>query len=150
MEQNMFFYTDIPLQDEEIKLNLERTAEGNDQGWVPVYYFAICNHEGTKMGTCDLRIGHNENLYYGGHIGYRVEPPYRGHHYAAKACRLLFQLARKHDLGYVIITCNPDNHASRKTCEHLGGTLLEIAQLPEDNDMREEGDTEKCIFRFEL
>lgn len=72
------------------------------------------------MGSCDLRIGHNENLYYGGNIGYRVEEAYRGNHYAGKACLLLFELARKHDLQYLIITCNPDNAASRKTCEYAG------------------------------
>ena len=46
---------------------------------------------------------------------------------------------------------NPDNIASRKTCEYLKGNLLEIAKLPEDNDMRIlKGETEKCIFEFEL
>ncbi len=138
------------LQNDEIKLILEKTVEGNDKGWVPAYHFAICDLRGNKMGECDLRIGHNEGLYYGGNIGYRVYEPYRGHHYAGKACTLLFELAKKHDLGYVIITCNPDNWPSRKTCEYLGGMLLEIAQLPEDNDMRELGETEKCIFRFDL
>ena len=68
-----------------------------------------------------------------------------------KACLLLFELARKHKLGYVIITCDPDNYASRKTCEYAGGRLLEIAELPEDNDMRiENGKTKACIYRFEL
>ena len=102
------------------------------------------------MGVCDLRLGHNDLLYFGGNIGYRVEEPYRGHHYAAKACRLLFGLAKQHEMEYVVITCNPDNIASRKTCEYLGGTLLEICEVPEGNDMRERGETHKCIFRFEV
>ena len=70
--------------------------------------------------------------------------------YAAKACLLLFELAKKHNLEYVIITCSPDNYASRKTCEYAGGKLLEIAELPEGNDMRDSGETEKCIFKFLL
>lgn len=102
------------------------------------------------IGACELRIGHNDNLYYGGNIGYGIEEEYRGHHYAGKACLLLFELARKHDLKYLIITCNPDNYASRKTCEYAGGELLEIVKLPEDSDMREKGEVEKCIFRFAL
>ena len=61
---------------------------------------------------------------------------------------LLFELAKMHQLEYVIITCNPDNYASRKTCEYAGGELLEIVELPEGNDMRERGDTEKCIYKF--
>lgn len=146
----MFIDTSF-LCGDEIKLVLEKTVDGDpERNWVPAYHFAICDLNGVKMGVCDLRIGHNENLYYGGNIGYRVDERFRGHHYAGKACLLLFELAKRHDLGYVIITCNPDNIASRKTCEYLGGRLLEIAELPLDNDMREEGATEKCIFRFEI
>lgn len=146
----MFFDTTF-LKNDEIQLVLEKTVDGDEEkGWVPAYHFAICNLEGTKMGTCDLRVGHNDKLYFGGNIGYRVEETYRGHHYAGKACLLLFELAKKHELGYLVITCNPDNDPSRKTCEYAGGELLEIVELPRDSDMRERGMTEKCIYRFEL
>ena len=146
----MFINTEF-LKNDEIQLILEKTADGNvEKGWVPAYHFAICDMHGTKMGVCDLRIGHNELLYYGGNIGYRIEEVYRGHHYAGKACQLLLELARKHDLEYVIITCNPDNYASRKTCEYAGGKLIEIVEVPEGNDMRERGEMEKCIYRFEV
>ncbi|MBO4883843.1 MAG: GNAT family N-acetyltransferase [Clostridia bacterium] len=146
-----FLCTDF-LKDREIRLVLDHTSRGDPaRGWVPAYYFNICNNQGDVMGKCDLRLGYNEKLYYGGHIGYRVEEPYRGRHYAEKACRLLFELAKKHDMPYLIITCNPDNLPSRRTCERLGGELLEIAELPEDNDMRvEDGETHKCIFKFIL
>lgn len=139
------------LRNDEINLVLEKTVDGNDKkGWVPAYHFAICNSEGIKMGVCDLRIGHNDKLYCGGNIGYSVDEQYRGHHYAGKACLLLFELAKKHQLEYVIIACNPSNYASRRTCEYAGGNLLEIAGLPEDNDVRDKGETEKCIFRFDV
>lgn len=146
----MFIDTNF-LKNDEITLVLEKTVDGDDKkDWVPAYHFAICSDTGIRLGVCDLRIGHNDNLYYGGNIGYRVNEEYRGHHYAAKACLLLFELARKHDLEYLIITCNPDNYASRKTCEYAGGKLLEIVELPEDNDMRDSGEFEKCIYRFQL
>jgi predicted acetyltransferase len=140
------------LESGEIKLVLERTAEENPvRNWVPAYYFLICDKEGRRMGACDLRVGYREGLYYGGHIGYAVDEAFRGHHYAAKACRLLFRLAEKHGMDHLFITCDPDNFASRRTCEALGGELLEIAELPEDNDMRvNDGDTHKCVYRFEL
>ena len=140
------------LTNDEIQLRLERTAEGDlERGWVPAYHFAIFDSQGREMGGCDLRIGHNLNTYYGGNIGYEIHEAYRGHHYAGKACLLLFQLAKKHGMDYLIITCNPDNYPSRKTCEYVGCRLVEIAQLPEDNDMRrEEGETEKCIYRIDL
>ena len=147
----MFLDTSF-LRSDEISLVLERTADADPaRNWLPAYYFAICGLDGVKMGACDLRIGHNESVYYGGNIGYRVEAPYRGHHYAGKACLLLFELARRHGMERLIITCDPDNRPSRRTCEWLGGELLEIAELPEDNDMRlEDGETHKCIYRFDL
>ncbi len=146
------FYDTKGLCTGELRLRLVKTAEAiPEKDWVPAYHFAICAPDGTEMGACDLRLGHNGKLYYGGNIGYRVESAYRGHHYAEKACRLLFELARKHGMDYLYITCSPDNAPSRRTCERLGGRLLEIAELPPDNDMRlEKGETHECIYRFEL
>ena len=146
-----FFDTDF-LESEEIKLVLDNTAQADPvRKWAPAYYFTICDKQGNAMGDCDLRIGYSDGLYYGGHIGYGVKEKYRGHHYAAKACRLLFELAKKHEMDYLYITCNPDNLPSRKTLEYLNGNLLEIAELPEDNEMRvNDGETKKCVFRFDL
>lgn len=140
------------LENGEIRLVLEETTEADPvRDWLPACRFAICDLSGVKMGTCDLRIGHNEGVYYGGNIGYQVEAPYRGHHYAGKACLLLFELAKQCGMEYLIITCSPDNLPSRRTCQWLGGELLEIAALPEDSDMRrEDGETHKCIYRFPL
>ncbi len=146
-----FMNTDF-LESDEIKLAVERLDEGDpEKNWVPAYHFYICNRKNEKMGICDLRIGYNGNLYYGGHIGYSIEEAYRGSHFAAKACKLLFSLAKKHGMDYLYITCDPENWPSGKTCEYLHGELLEIAELPEDNSMRvEDGETEVCIFRFDL
>lgn len=146
----MFFDTSF-LKNDEISLIRERTADANEKrGWVPAYYFAVYDREGNKVGECDLRIGHNDNTYYGGNIGYTVFPPYRGKHYAAKACKLLFELARMHGMEYLYISCDPDNVASRKTCEYAGGEFVETAILPEENEMRKNGEIVKCIFRFVL
>ena len=139
------------LKSDELELQLERTAEGNpEKNWVPAYYFNICLPDGTPVGKCDLRVGHNEKLYIGGNIGYRIEEPYRGHHYAAKACKLLFELARKHDLGYVYITCNVNNTASAKTCEYAGGKLIATEPVPIDSNMYENGYRSVYVYRFEL
>lgn len=146
----MFFDTSF-LKNDEIQLMLEKTVgEDIEKNWKPGYHFAICNMNGQKIGKCDFRIGYNEQLYYGGNIGYQIDEAYRGNHYAAKACLLLFELAKMHNMNYLIITCNPDNYASRKTCEYAGGQLLEIAELPLYNNMRLEGATEKCIYKFSL
>ena len=139
------------LQTNEIRLRLDKTGEGNPaKNWVPAYYFTIMSLSGEELGACDLRVGHNELTYFGGNIGYSVHEQHRGHHYAAKACLLLFELARRHGMTHLYITCNPDNVASYKTCEHAGCTLVEIAEVPEGNDMRDRGETHKRIYRIDL
>ena len=153
MSEGIFvFFKTRDLKNEEISLRIERTVEGNtEKGWVPAYCFAICNAAGEKVGTCDLRVGYNENLYYAGNIGYTIQPEFRGNHYAGKACFLLFELAKKHNMKELIITCNPDNIASAKTCEWVGGELVETVELPPDNPMRvEDGETHKRIYRVRL
>ena len=148
----MHFFNTDSLSNQHIKLELEKISEANPiKKWVPAYHFFICDESDNRIGKCCLRIGDDKNIYYGGHIGYEIDEQYRGHHYAAQACELLFSLAKKHEMSHVLITCNPDNIASRKTCEYLNGILIEIAELPKDNDMRIlKGETEKCIFRFDL
>ena len=146
----MFLNTEL-LRSEELYLELESTDEGNpEKDWVPAYHFKICLQDATEVGHCDLRIGHSEKLYYGGNIGYAIYEQYRGNHYAGKACLLLFQLAKVLGMDCLYITCNPENHASRKTCEYAGGVLTTIVDLPEDNDMYLEGERQKCIYYFTL
>ena len=144
-----FFDTEF-LQDKEIKLVVERVSEADPvKGWVPAYYFGIYDFNGNKMGFCDLRVGHTDGLYYGGNIGYTVYENYRGHHYACKACKLMFELARKHGMEYLYITCNHTNIPSKKTLEYLGGEFVELAELPEDNDMRvRDGQTHVLVYKF--
>ena len=59
-----------------------------------------------------------------GHIGYGISQRERGHHYAARACRLLFVLARRHGMHTLLLATAPENAASRRTCELCGGELL--------------------------
>ena len=145
------FYDVSDLRSDEIFLRLARLCEADpEKQFVPAYHFDICLSDGTKIGKCDLRIGHNDKLYIGGNIGYGIDEPYRGHHYAAKACELLFRQARKHGLTYVLITCIPTNDASARTCELAGGTYLETADIPEDHDMYERGERQVKVYRIEL
>ena len=132
-------------------LRLARTAEAMpEKRWLPAYYFDICLTDGTKIGACDLRIGHNDKTYIGGNIGYAIAEQYRGHRYAAQACRLLFRLAARHRMEYLIITCDPANTASALTCQIAGGQYVETASIPEDNEMYAEGKREVMIYRFDL
>lgn len=134
-----------------ICLQLDHTCEAQpEKRWLPAYYFNICLLDGTKIGYCDLRIGHNEKTYIGGNIGYGIDEAYRGHHYAARACALLFRQAQKHRMAYAIITCVPENRASARTCELAGGRFVETAPIPEDNEMYAEGKRQVMIWRFDF
>ena len=119
---------------------------------VPAYRFEIRSAGGDeKVGTIDLRVGFTREIaLYLGHIGYTVLSDHRGNRYAARSCRLLFPLARRHGMTPLWITCNPENLASRRTCEIAGGKLVEIIDVPEDNDQYKLGDRRKCRYRFDL
>ena len=146
----MFLNTDF-LHDDKIRLALDKTIPGNELlGFVPSYRFFIEDNHGTQMGICDLRVGYNENTYYGGNIGYRIYEEFRGHRYAERASKLLIKLAEKHKMPYLIITCNPDNIPSRKTIERAGGKFIEKVPLPADSLLRFRGETEKLIYRVEI
>ena len=146
----MFFPTD-DLRDEEIYLRLDKTCPADPvKQYVPAYKFTICLHDGTEIGLCDLRIGHNERLYVGGNIGYEVYPPHRGHHYATRAVELMKNLARRHGMEYLLITCQPDNPASAKTILRAGGAFIETAPVPQWHDMYERGLTVTCVYRIDL
>ncbi len=102
-------------------------------------------------GGVGLRIGDDPNLLlYIGHIGYNVYPPARGHRLAERASRLLLPLARRHGMKQLWITCNPQNFASRRTCERLGAKMVEIVSLPSTHELYARGEREKCRYCLDL
>lgn len=141
------------LADSEIALRLAREVPGDPaREWLPARNFDIVHVErGEKVGFIDFRLGYTLDLVrYGGHIGYGIQPEWRGRHYAGRACKLLIPLARAHGMDVVWLTCNPDNVASRKTCEWIGASLVEIVDLPATNDQYQLGERQKCRYRWIL
>jgi tagatose 1,6-diphosphate aldolase len=139
------------LADGDLRLLLAaRVPADRAKGYVPAYEFAMTEGaSGAPVGRIALRLGASDFLVrYAGQIGYGVDEPYRGRHYAARSCRLLVPLARAHSFEELWITCNPDNLASRRTCELAGAELVEIVALPEDCDMYERGERFKCRYRL--
>lgn len=119
--------------------------------YVPSYMYGIYLHDSLqRVGYCDLRAGSNDELYYAGNIGYRINPHYRGHHYAYEACLILFDIAEEKGMEEVIITCSPENTASRRTLEKLGGTFLETTDVPNDHWLYMRGETVKRIYKYKL
>jgi len=141
------------LIDDDLELVLMEKYPGDPTiDHAPAYKFKMTpvdQHE--EIGRIELRVANTDHIVmYAGHIGYSVHPEHRGHRYAARACRLLLPLARRHGLKALWITCNPDNIASRKTCELAGARLVEIVDLPEDTDMYRKGMRQKCRYRIDV
>jgi predicted acetyltransferase len=140
-----------PLVDGELRLDvLERVPADPERGWVPAYKFRIVV-DGVPVGRIDLRLGATDfMLRFAGQVGYGIDAGFRGHRYAARALGVLKEVARAHAFDALWITCNPDNLASRRTCELAGAELVEIVDLPADCDMYADGDRSKCRYRLPL
>ena len=125
-------------------------AEAYD-GVATVYYDIIRHADQVKVGTIDLRMTVEGDMYYYGHVGYNVLPAYRGNSYAYEACRVLFEIARgEFGMDELIITCSPENIASYMTLKRLNGELLELVEVPRNHKLYATGEKTKYIFRYKI
>ena len=115
--------------------------------YVPSYEFDIVL-DGNPVGDISLRIGTNEAVYYGGHIGYGVDAAFRGRGLAVRACKLLTPLIRLHGMNKVYITNDKDNTASSRVCEKLGAALIRVAEIPSWHELYNEGRRWSNIFEW--
>lgn len=140
-----------PLVDNDLELVLTAFRPADPlRGWVPAYHFEM-RVDGQPAGGVNLRAGNTREIeMYSGHIGYAVEPSFRGRHLAERSCRIVAPLAKAHGLQPVWITCNPDNTASRRTCERLGAVLVETVSISRDHLLWRQGDRQKCRYRWDL
>jgi predicted acetyltransferase len=127
--------------------------EGRNQGepgGVPEYECAVHRREDDRrVGQVTVRIGSTPWIErYAGHIGYTIDEEHRGHRYAAAACRAIQPIARHHGLFTLWITVDPENVASRRTCEILGAELVEIVDVPAHTAMARRGERRKCRYRW--
>lgn len=139
------------LSDGVLALVLRELAPADPvRGWVPACHFTmLLPASGEPVGLLSLRVGHTEWLErYAGHVGYAVAERHRGHRYATRALRLVAPLAWRRGIVPLWITCNPENVASRRTCEGAGAEWVETVPLPPGNDMYARGDRFKCRYRL--
>lgn len=145
--------SDLNLADDVLQLVLKRELLGKAAiDRVPAYLFEIqLVASGRTVGELDLRIGDTEYLrMYAGQIGYHIDPPFRGQRFAARACLLSREVALLHGLNPLWITCNPDNLASRRTCEIIGAELIEEVRVPWATELFWRGDRRKCRYLWDL
>ena len=135
--------------DGEIHLRLKDTRDAcPEREELPARYFDICLEDGTRVGNCELRIGRNGRTAVSGNIGFGVYPAWRGHHFAARAVRLLLGLAAEAGMQEVLITCDPGNRASARSCELAGGVLMGTAEIPPEHPLYREGKRQVLVYRF--
>ncbi|PUE48522.1 hypothetical protein B9Z45_16115 [Limnohabitans sp. 2KL-17] len=142
----MSFEQNIQLDDGEIRLHFTaKEVDLSKNGWGTNYNYDI-KIKDNCVGRCELRLGSGATIDLIGHVGYLVHLPYRGHHYAAKACLLLFKQAKAFGIMGVLLTCNTDNIASFRTCELLGASFIGTKEVPVDHELYLRGDREKALF----
>ncbi len=107
--------------------------------------------DGLKVGYIDLRRTMNEYMYYYGHVGYHVYEPYRGQHFALKACLKLAKIAKvEYGFQRLIITTCPDNQPSIKTIKHLNTRLIEVVDVPKSHPLYLNNEKVKMIYEWIL
>lgn len=122
-----------------------------EMGFGEVYDYIIAPHgQRRQAGRISLRLGESPCVYYFGHIGYHVDPPWRGHHYAARACALLEPLIAASGKSSIVITTDPDNMPSRHTCERIGCILESIVPVPPLMQSRWEISPVKCRYVWKI
>ena len=101
-------------------------ATSRPSGWVAgTYLWMVVDDE--VVGRISLRHTLTPWLReFGGHIGYAVRPTARGRGYAKAALGLMLPVAAARGIDPVLVTCDEDNVASRRTIEANGGVLEDV------------------------
>lgn len=143
-----FFNEFDVISTDEITLKISQKHQGDDE-LLPFYYYDIIV-DNNIVGKISIRIGNNYHSYYNGHIGYEIDKGFRGNNYSCKACTLVLQVAKAHDMGELILTCDESNIASYKTIEKLGAELIEIVKPPKDYFAYRENMEKQRIYKLLL
>ncbi|MEG0275899.1 MAG: GNAT family N-acetyltransferase [Coprobacillus sp.] len=90
------------------------------------------------VGIINVRHSLNDYLLkVGGNIGYSIHPRYRRQGFATKMLSEALEFCKVWEITPVLVTCDKDNIASRKTIEKCGGVF--------ENEYKEGAET---ILRF--
>lgn len=101
-------------------------------------YMLVRVGEKKILGMINFRHYLNDWLAeYSGHIGYGVRPTQRHKGYAKEMLALCLEKCWDFGLDKVLITCDTDNEASRRTILANGGVFERLSKLKDDNKQME-------------
>lgn len=121
-------------------MNFEKRLKAKYKNYAPSHiYLAVRKEDDRLVGIIDYRSPLTEFLMkYGGNIGYSVRPSERGNGYAAEMLRLILSICRDAGEEKILVTCDKDNVASRKSIIKNGGVL--------ENEIYDVSDQNKCVI----
>jgi tagatose 1,6-diphosphate aldolase len=137
------------LSFDQVSLQFVEIVPGNPQyGFVPYYHFRILTADQPDVGHINFRVGETEHvLNCAGHIGYGIREQFRGHSYALQACCAIAPFVRT-IYSSVIITSDPDNHASLRTIERLGAVFINEVPVPPYDPHYQRGSRTKRRYQW--
>lgn len=138
------------LRGDRLVLCYRRILPGDpSRGYLPAYHYRILIRSGTDVGHINFRVGDEpHDRYVAGHIGFGIDPEFRGARLAYRACRTM-QAWIARVSGSVIVTCDPDNLASKRTIELLGARFLNERTVPPDDPAYAMGSRSKLRYLWD-
>ena len=100
-------------------------------GHVPTHTRWLLNDEDALVGEARLRWRLTDALRVeGGNVGYFVHPDHRRRGHGTTLLRLALAELAASGLARALVTCNADNHPSRRVIEANGGALFRHTTSP--------------------
>lgn len=100
-------------------------------------YMAVRKSDEKIIGCIELRHTLNEELkVIGGHVGFSVAPEERKKGYGSEMLSQVIEKARQLGISALMLTCDTENEASKRTIVKCGGALDEIKKVQYHGEKR--------------